>query len=134
MDADGLAQLRDRIAVQELSARYNRAFDDVDVETWLNTFTDDGEMSLNGREWSGHDALRRLITRVGFGMVHMTTDAVVSVEGDRAVQQCSLLLLRRQRDRGSISLVTSGRYADTLVRTASGWRFRRRAVVTDVAI
>lgn len=134
MGADGLAQLRDRIAVQELSARYNRAFDDVDVETWLDTFTHDGEMSLNGREWLGQDALRRLITRVGFGMVHMTTDAVVIVEGDRAVQQCSLLLLRRQRDRAAVSLITSGRYTDTLVRTTSGWRFRRRDAVTDVEI
>lgn len=126
-----LAVLVDRVAIDELTARYNRLFDDLDVGAWVDTFTEDGVMSLDGRRWSGRDALKRLIERVGYGMVHVTTNPIVTIDGDEAVQECSMLLFRRRPDRSEVRLITTGRYRDELVRTPRGWRFRRRVARTD---
>jgi hypothetical protein len=131
MVTDDVRHLVDRTAIVELTARYNRAFDGVDVEGWLRTFTEDGVMVRDGRAWRGHDELRRLIERVGYGMVHLTTDPVITISGDVAQQECSLLLLRRDPDRRQVHVLTTGRYRDELARTSAGWRFRLRDVTTD---
>jgi hypothetical protein len=56
---------------------------------------------------------------------------VIDVDGDRATQECSLLLVARTRDRTPVRLLTTGRYRDELVRTDEGWQFKRREAVTD---
>lgn len=124
-------ELADRVAIGELTARYNRAFDDGEVDAWLDTFVEDGEMQRDGRTWKGHDALARLLQKVGWGTVHVTTDAIVEIDGDRARQWCTLVLLRRERDRRPPVVLATGRYEDELRRTADGWRFVRRVASTD---
>ena len=131
MDEGAVGWLADRAAIEDLGARYNRSFDDLDVEAWCSTFTNDGMMSLDGRQWRGRAELAHLIDRIGFGMVHVTANAVIAIDGDTATQECSLLLLERSRDRTPVRLLTTGRYRDALVRTDQGWRFERREAVTD---
>jgi hypothetical protein len=126
--------LMDRVLIAELTARYNRSFDDLDVDSWIDTFAEDGTMVLDGREWRGCEQLRRLITNVGYGMVHVTADAEIRIDGDRATQRCSAILFRRHRDRAPVQLVTTARYDDELVRVGAGWRFVRRRTTTDSPI
>ena len=47
VDAD-VRWLLDRAQIRELTARYNRAFDDGDPESFAATFTEDGVMAVEG--------------------------------------------------------------------------------------
>jgi uncharacterized protein (TIGR02246 family) len=132
--------LADRARIRELTARYNRAFDDGDAEGFAATFTQDGVMEVaGGFEVKGHEALAKMCRSVPYGIVHVTVDAVVEVDGDRATQDVTVMVLKRPKpDAGpeerTSRLDRSGRYHDELVRTPEGWRFRRRTAVLDGGI
>ncbi len=129
--------LVDRIQIRELTARYNHCFDDGDAEGFAATFTEDGVMAVEGGfTASGRDALAKMCRNVPYGVVHVTTDAIVEVDGDRASQYLTILVLNRPQidaapDKRISSLQRTGRYRDELVRTADGWRFTRRTATLD---
>jgi uncharacterized protein (TIGR02246 family) len=126
-------QVADWIAIRQLTALYNRAFDDVDGEAFAQTFTEDGVFVLpNARPRQGHEDLRALVEKIGFGSVHATTDPIICIDGDTATQECTLLLARREEDGSSVAFAQTGRYSDELVRTTSGWRFSRRTATMDL--
>lgn len=132
-DAAILAELRDRFEIRELTARYNRASDTGDGEGFAGTFTADGVLVMAGQTLC--TGAGELVAFAGKprGTVHVTTDSVISLDGDEATQECTLILFRRARDGSSVRLETTGRYEDELVRTQGGWRFRRRSVLLDVS-
>jgi uncharacterized protein (TIGR02246 family) len=135
VDAD-VRWLLDRAQIRELTARYNRCFDDGDPDAFASLFTEDGVMEVEGTfRVDGRAGLAEMVTRTGYGVVHVTVDATVEVDGDTAVQDVKLLVLARpgpDAAPGTTSKLTnSGRYHDTLVRTPEGWRFRQRTAVLD---
>jgi hypothetical protein len=124
--------LADLVAIGELTARYNVAADDADGSAFADTFSADGVLEMGGAVvCTGSSELVAFASKPR-GTVHFTTDPIVVIEGDTATQHCSLLLLRRARDGSSVRIETTGRYHDELVRTAAGWRFRRRTVTLHV--
>jgi len=129
--------LLDRAQIRELTARYNRCFDDGDPEGFAATFTEDGVMEVaGGFSVSGRDALAEMCRRTPYGVVHATVDATVEVDGDRATQDVTVLVIARPKpdaepEARHSHLQRTGRYSDELVRTPGGWRFARRAVVLD---
>jgi uncharacterized protein (TIGR02246 family) len=135
---DELQWLLDRTRIRELTARYNRCFDDGDPDGFAATFTEDGVMEVEGTfSVTGRHGLAEMVRHTPYGVVHVTVDATVEVDGDRAVQDVKLLVLSRpgpDAGAGATSRLTNtGRYHDELVRTADGWRFTRRVAVLDVA-
>ena len=132
-----LSWLVDRAQIRELTARYNRAFDDGDPEGFAATFTEDGVMEVTGGpRTTGRPALAEMVRRTPFGIMHVTADAIVAVEGDRAVQDVTLLVVNRPAadappDKRVSRVRRSGRYHDELVRTPDGWRFARRRATLD---
>ena len=135
MDAD-VQWLVDRARIRELTARYNRAFDDGDPDGFAATFIEEGVMEVEGTfSVSGRDGLAEMVRHTPYGVVHVTVDATVEVDGDKAVQDVKMLVLSRPGpDAASgarTTLTNSGRYHDELVRTADGWRFTRRTAVLD---
>jgi uncharacterized protein (TIGR02246 family) len=135
VDAE-LRWLIDRTQIRELTARYNRCFDDGDPEGFAATFTEDGKMEVEGSfSVSGRDALAEMVRHTPYGVVHVTVDATVEVDGDRAVQDVTLVVLARpgrdDRPGTRTKLTNSGRYHDELVRTADGWRFGHRTAFLD---
>jgi len=134
---DDVAWMIDRIRIRELTARYNRCFDDGDPDGFAATFLEDGVMEVaGGPSTSGRAALAEMVRRTPYGVVHVTVDATVEVDGDRAVQDVTVLVLARPapgaaRDSRFTRLHRSGRYHDEVVRTADGWRFARRTVTLD---
>ena len=129
--------LIDRAQIRELTARYNRCFDDGDPEGFADTFTADGVMEVpGGFTVSGRDALADMCRRTPYGVVHATVDATVEVDGDRATQYVTVLVLSRPKadvepDERRSSLARTGRYRDELVRTPAGWRFTKRSAALD---
>lgn len=131
---DRLQALVDRVEIRELTARYNRCFDDQEPEAWAEVFTPDGTLQVDGgMVVEGRDALVEMCRSTGYGTVHMTTDASITIDGDVATQTCTLLLGRRSLEPRSSEFQLTGRYVDELVRTPEGWRFRSRRITLDGA-
>jgi hypothetical protein len=133
-----LQVLEDKTAIAEHTAYYNDCWDSGRHDDWVATFTPDGVFELGGApDTVGPDALHKMIvamTSVGF--VHMTLNPRITIDGDEAVQECTVLLGRRsaKREPGSSQWVTTGSYRDSLVRTADGWRFSRRIFFPDASL
>lgn len=129
----------DRSLIVELTARYNHCFDSGDAEGFAATFVDDGVVEVEGGlTISGHDALVAMCRRTPVGTMHVTTDAEVAVQGDRATQHCTIMVLGRPggktrsgEERAIPTIERTGYYHDELARTEDGWRFVRRHVVLD---
>lgn len=125
--------LVDRARILELTARYNRCFDDGDVEGFVDTFTDDGVMEVTGSFSAiGREALADMCRHTPWGTMHVTTGTTVEVDGDRAIQAVTLVVLARPATKKDTpKLVGTGRYVDEVTRTADGWRFKKRTATLD---
>ena len=129
---EGVQRLADWIAIRELTARVGRAFDDGRAVDWAGCFTDDAVFEVVGRlRLEGASALREFAAAAPYGSVHITTDHVIEIDGDRALQTCTLISARRSEDRGPVAFGGTGRYTDELVRTPAGWRFAHRSCTLD---
>lgn len=123
-------------AVRELTATYNRCFDNADATEWAGTFLQSGRLEVAGEgvTYTGHTELAQFCRSRGWGILHMTLDPEVTVDGDRAEQRCNLLMFRRYPTREQPTLMATGRYTDNLVRTPDGWRFGLRVVQLDTRL
>ena len=120
----------DRAEVATLVAKYNRAFDNSQVEDFVDTFTPDGMfVSKDGTIAKGHDGIRDWFLNREHITVHVTTDPTLE-EGDDGLihHRCTIMVFRRRGD--GFTLGSLGEYDDTVERTDAGWRFSRRAPVT----
>jgi uncharacterized protein (TIGR02246 family) len=126
---DDIRWLVARTRIRELTATYNRCFDAGDAEGFANTFVPDGALEIvGGPVIAGHEALRDMCRSTPRTVGHVTVNAVVTVDGDRATQRCTLLVLDRS---SPPKLMATGSYDDDLVRTDEGWRFVRRVARLD---
>lgn len=134
-----MQDLSDRLAIRELTARYNECFMEGMVDEWADTFTSDGVFELLHHDIPptvGHERLRSLARTIGaLGFAHHSVDHQIAIDGDRARQTCRLILAHRRPDRapGSSAWLNSGRYRDELRRTPEGWRFTRRRFAADAS-
>lgn len=129
----------DRLAIQELYARYNHAIDLGDPKGWAATFTEDGVFSApTTGTFEGAQALLEFAERAqGVKARHWTNNLVLDGDGRSAADgdarsaagSCYLLLLGVAQRPANV--LASGIYRDELVCTPGGWRFRRRTVEID---
>lgn len=122
-----LRTLTDRAEITDLLGRYLRSLDDgVLDEEWARAFhTEDVTAQMPIGTVHGRDAL---LARVRRGMalfdrtVHLGTNAVIEVDGDRATARGAQLSTHVLAD-GAGGVFVSAGHADTeLARTADGWR------------
>lgn len=131
MDVDRAADVADKLAIQELFARYAHAIDDLDPTAWVACFTADGIFQVGTRAMQGAAALR------GYADVHvreircrhMMSNFLYEVRGDEAAGQCSMLATLATA--GGYRIFAQGRYVDRLVRQDGMWRIAHRKVETD---
>jgi hypothetical protein len=127
--ADGLST-QDYIDIEQLYATYNHAIDSGDGEAWAATFTSDGTFN----KFTGHDQLVGFIGQWkekmnGGNRRHWNTNLRIVPSKDGASAAVFLMLV----DVTTKSIVATGMYNDTLVKTAGGWRFKTRATTMDAA-
>ena len=118
----------DRLAIQDLAARYNTAIDSGNSEAWAATFTSNGTFESGGRVHGGTEALTTFAK--GFaermaGARHWNNNLVIDGDGDSATLGCYLILMKTGQ------VVTTAKYEDTLRRENGAWRFASRKVVPD---
>jgi ketosteroid isomerase-like protein len=121
----------DLVEIQQLYAKYNWAIDAGDSEGYASTFTPDGAFNAN----VGHDAIVKFAdgfhAGLGARVRHWNTNLLIQPTPTGASGQVYLVLVDFSTKPATI--VTSASYTDELVKTAQGWRFKKRATKGDVA-
>jgi SnoaL-like domain len=130
--AAGALTAQDNFEIQQLYARYNNAIDSGDAEGWAATFTPDGVFN----SMSGHDALVNFVKTWreklgGATRKHWNNNLEITGDSKQATATVYLMLL----DYGTkpVSIVGTGTYSDSLVKTKDGWRFTKRTTKGDTA-
>lgn len=124
----------EKVRIHELYARYNQAIDRADPERYTACFTADGRLVRNGAALTGPAELAAFAAGASTrGLKHFVANITVSgtVVGSAAGTaegSADVIVLRRDAD--SLSVLTSGSYADRLVCGTDGWQFAERVYVT----
>jgi 3-phenylpropionate/cinnamic acid dioxygenase small subunit len=127
-----LQTLIDHNEIATLLARMTRLINDQDIETYLECFVEDGTFELIGMPPNvGRNEIRPFVNSTP-GVIHMTMDVVVLVDGDHAIADSNLLSAWARLGRAGNGFLYSGRYRDELMRTPAGWKMRHRRVSLDL--
>src|SRR5262245_22487654 len=121
----------EKLAIQELCARYCHTIDSQDYRGWANCFTEDGIFEFDGSAIQGQAALydyAEVHARV-MRCRHMTVNHLYEVQGDRATGTSTTIVTLATE--GGYKILGQGAYEDRLVKQANGWRFAFRRVQTD---
>ena len=119
----------DHAEIQQLYASYNLTIDSGDADAWADTFTPDGVFgNSEGRAALVEFAKGFHETQQGHAR-HWNTNIHVTPTEDGAVGTCYLLLWNVGSRPASV--IVSGIYHDTLVKTDNGWRFSSRRADID---
>jgi hypothetical protein len=128
--AAGGISAQDYFGIQQLYARYNDAIDSGDAEGWAATFVADGVFNT----YVGHDALVNFVKTWreklnGATRRHWNNNLQISGNSKEAKATVYLMLI----DLGTKppSVLATGNYTDSLVKTKDGWRFTKRTTKMD---
>ncbi|HEY2675723.1 MAG TPA: nuclear transport factor 2 family protein [Steroidobacteraceae bacterium] len=123
---------QDNIDIQQLYARYNNAIDNGDGEAWAATFTPDGVFNT----FVGHDALVGFVKmwreKLG-GATRKHWNTNLQISGDSKEASASVYLMLVDFGTKPPSILMTGMYTDSLVKTKDGWRFTKRITKSDAA-
>ncbi len=126
-----MSKVEDQLAIRELAARYNRAFDYGDPDAWAACFTADGTFNMGTKTLAaGNAALLAFAKKVipTMAIKHCTTDAIVEVDGDQGTHDAYLIVLNTK---DKVHVADSGRYRDRVVKINGAWKFQQRVVEID---
>lgn len=133
--AQGALSTEDRLAIQDLVARYNLYVDTFQIEPLMSLWvTDDpffDETNLGSGSASGLDSLRRFFMEGVFermeGLAHLTGNYLIEeITENGARGRCTVFFEGNVRGGGTIRVTAN--YDDVYERTSAGWKFRSRRV------
>ena len=119
----------DHAEIQQLYARYNLAIDSGDAEGWADVFTADGVFGNSEGRAALIEFANGFHEGQGGNARHWNTNIHVTGTADGAEGTCYLLLWNVGVRPATV--IVSGIYHDTLVKTAAGWRFTSRRADID---
>ncbi|GGR74619.1 nuclear transport factor 2 family protein [Nocardioides luteus] len=125
--------VEDKLAIIELSNAHVRALDNHDVDTWVSAWLPDGKFIATYGTFVGHAAIREFINgHIAAGKEdgarHLMTNYTVDGDGDSATITCAVTKIQVEKPP---FIIASGIYADSVVRTADGWKFESRQLDVD---
>jgi len=121
--------------IRELYARYNQGSDFRDAELFLSAFAEDAIMTREGRDIVGMAALRadrarRYQGETGYvGRCHVNGSFIIQATKEGASSRAYYVLL--DVTARPPTMIGSGYYEDTFVRTPLGWRIQHRKLFID---
>jgi uncharacterized protein (TIGR02246 family) len=143
---DTLGTYEDRIAVEDVMARYVWAVDSLDADGYVAVFTADAIIDSNGTISNGRDEIRQIVTSLiqrrddnkAKGLPTATLYHVISnvrvtfPKSGEALHQSYWQTVRRDKD-GRMSAAAMGRSEDRLVKRNGTWliQSRKLTVFTD---
>jgi hypothetical protein len=146
MDAT-IQEVHDRLTIDELHSRYIFALDWRDADVVASLFTEDGVLDWAGGVVEGRAAIRAEVVamQAHFGkfeaadaptrparLRHFVTNKVMDIRGDRARTVAFWFELDNDNRHRWPYVGAYGHYEDELLRTAEGWRFKRRTIFNEM--
>ena len=132
-----MSTVEDKLAIEELIARYNQSLDRGDYETWLSCWADDAVFDGLGRVLTGIAPIREFANAYDAdyrlripALKHFTVNVLSQIDGDRATSSSYLQLTSMGAKGGQI--LFTGRYEDDLKRVQGRWQFARRKLHQDL--
>ncbi len=133
-----MLSIEDRLAIQDLYARYCANLDCGDWEAWSRCFTEDGV-------FTGFQEVRGRAAIADYGRMrceerprspwklsqHWNNNLVVEGDGHRARALCYIVTIGTLKDGGGSQLKVQGSYDDELEKQNGQWLFRRRTTRFD---
>jgi uncharacterized protein (TIGR02246 family) len=141
-----LGTYEDRIAVEDVMARYVWAVDSLDPEGYVAVFTEDAVIDSNGSISKGQEEIRRIVTNLirrrddnkakglpPANLYHVISNVRITFpKPGEAVHQSYWQTVRRDQD-GKMTAAAMGRSEDRLVKRNGKWliQWRTLTVFTD---
>jgi uncharacterized protein (TIGR02246 family) len=141
-----LGTYEDRIAVEDVMARYVWAVDSLDPEGYVAVFTEDATIDSNGNISKGHQEIREIVTGLirrrddnkakglpTANLYHVISSVRITFpQPAEAVHQSYWQTVRRDKD-GRMIAAAMGRSEDRLVKRNGRWliQSRKLTVFTD---
>jgi uncharacterized protein (TIGR02246 family) len=141
-----LGSYEDRIAVEDVMARYVWAVDSLDAEGYVAVFTADAVIDSNGSISKGHDEIRNIVTSLmkrrddnkakglpTANLYHVISNVRITFpKPGEALHQSYWQTVRRDKS-GAMTAAAMGRSEDRLVKRGGQWliQSRRLTVFTD---
>ena len=141
-----LGTYEDRIAVEDVMARYVWAVDSFDADGYVAVFTGDAVIDSNGSISKGHDAIRKVVTGLierrdankakgipAGNLYHVISNVRITFpKPGEAVHHSYWQTVRRDTD-GKMTAAAMGRSEDHLVKRNGKWliQFRKLTVFTE---
>jgi uncharacterized protein (TIGR02246 family) len=141
-----LGSYADRIAVEDVMARYVWAVDSLDADGYVAVFTEDAVIDSNGSISKGHDQIRRIVTGLiqrrddnkakglpTANLYHVVSNVRITFpKPAEALHQSYWQTVRRDNE-GKMTAAAMGRSEDRLVKRNGTWliQSRKLTVFTD---
>src|SRR5262252_5185029 len=141
-----LGTYEDRIAVEDVMARYMWASDSLDPEGYVAVFTDDAVIDANGSISRGREEIRKIVTGLikrrddnkakglpAGNLYHVISNVRISFpKPGEALHQSYWQTVRRGED-GRMTAAAMGRSEDRLVKRGGKWliQSRKLTVITE---
>jgi uncharacterized protein (TIGR02246 family) len=141
-----LGTYQDRIAVEDVMARYVWAVDSLDPEGYVAVFTEDAVIDSNGSISKGHEEIRKIVTSLiqrrddnkakglpTSNLYHVISSVRITFpKPGQALHQSYWQTVRRDKD-GKMTAAAMGRSEDRLVKRNGKWliQWRKLTVFTD---
>jgi len=141
-----LGTYEDRIAVEDVMARYVWAVDSLDPEGYVAVFTEDAVIDSNGSISTGHEGIRKIVTSLiqrrddnkakglqTSNLYHVISSVRITFpKPGEALHQSYWQTVRRDKD-GKMTAAAMGRSEDRLVKRNGQWliQWRKLTVFTD---
>ena len=143
---ENLGSHEDRIAVEDVMARYVWAVDSLDAEGYVAVFSADDVIDSNGSISKGHDEIRNIVTSLmkrrddnkakglpTANLYHVISNVRITFpKPGEALHQSYWQTVRRDKS-GAMTAAAMGRSEDRLVKRGGQWliQSRRLTVFTD---
>jgi hypothetical protein len=111
--------IKDRLAIDDVVAAYALGLDADDIDAVLQLFVPDGVFETYGREFVGHDRIRRMMTSAPKGL-HLAGRSLISPHPHGAQVKLQLMFVDAATLEQRLAL-----YDETLTRVADEWKFER---------
>jgi uncharacterized protein (TIGR02246 family) len=134
-----LGSYEDRIAVEDVMARYVWTVDSLDADGYVAVFTEDAVIDSNGNISKGHEEIRRIVTNLikrrddakaqglpTSNLYHVISNMRITFpKASEALHQSYWQTVRRDKD-GRMIAAAMGRSEDRLVKRNGKWLIQSR--------
>lgn len=134
MDPEALAALIDRQAICDLSVRYMRGLDRLDLELLKSVYHGDATDDRGFYTGSGHGLCELAVQMLASHACnhHMLGQMAIDIAGDVAFGEIYFQAYHRMIEDGQeVDFVVIGRYADRYERRAGVWKIAHRSELND---